>query len=84
MLWVVALSSMFERKEPLWLIALLNKPFAEGIAIKVFTFAPPPDCPKTVTFFASPPKEAMFSFTHSKAARISNTLLFAEYLYFSP
>ena len=27
----------------LWLIALLNKPFAEGIAIKVFTFAPPPD-----------------------------------------
>ena len=31
------------RKEPLWLMALWNSPLADGMAISVFTLAPPPD-----------------------------------------
>jgi hypothetical protein len=36
---------------------LFGKGLAAGIAIKVAIFAPPPDCPKIITLFASPPFE---------------------------
>src|SRR3546814_3411891 len=53
---------------PLIVIALWNRSFAAGIAIKVAIFAPPPDWPKTVTLPGSPPKAAMFRRTHCSAA----------------
>ena len=34
-------------------------PLAFGIAISVALLAPPPECPKIVTLFGSPPKPAM-------------------------
>ena len=53
--------------EPLSTIALWNRPLADGMAISVETFAPPPDWPKMVTLVGSPPKAAMLSRTHSSA-----------------
>ena len=69
---------------PLCSMALWNRPFAAGVAMSVRTFAPPPDCPNTVTLFGSPPNAAMFSRTHSSAATMSMIPRLAEYLYCSP
>ena len=44
---------------------------ADGIAISVATFMPPPDCPKIVTLSGSPPKPAIMSRTHASAMRMS-------------
>ena len=57
---------------PLSTTALWNSPFADGIAVSVHTFAPPPDCPMIVTFAGSPPNRAMLSRTHSRAATMSS------------
>ena len=45
---------------------------ADGIAVSVHTFAPPPDWPMMVTFPGSPPKLAMLSRTHARAASWSS------------
>src|SRR3546814_8522976 len=50
-----------ELNEPLCTIARWNRPRADGIAIRVETFAPPPDWPKIVTQPGSPPKPAILS-----------------------
>ncbi len=63
---------------PLCTIPLWNNPLAEGAVISVSTLAPPPDCPKTVTFSGSPPKASMFSWTHWSAATISVIPTLAE------
>jgi hypothetical protein len=54
------------------MMARWNSPFAAGIAISVATFRPPPDCPKIVTRFGSPPNRSMLSRTHSSAATMSS------------
>ena len=59
-------------RAPLSMIARWNSPFALGIAISVATLRPPPDCPKIVTRFGSPPKRSMLSRTHSSAATMSS------------
>ena len=46
------------------MIARWNSPLAEGIASSVATLRPPPDWPKMVTVFGSPPNWAMLSRTH--------------------
>lgn len=48
----------------------------EGIVTKALTIVPPADCPINVMLFSSPPKEEMFSFTHSNAQITSRTPLF--------
>ena len=57
---------------PLRTTALWKRPFAEGIAVRVHTLAPPPDCPMIVTLPGSPPNAAMLSRTHSRAATMSS------------
>ena len=52
-----------------------NSPLAAGIAINVAHFAPPPDCPKIVTFPGSPPNSAnwasiLISFDYIKRGHI--------------
>ena len=59
---------------PLSQMALWNRPFARGDAIRVLTFAPPPDSPKIVTFPGSPPNWDMFLRTHLRAAIISRNM----------
>ena len=48
------------------------------------TFPPPPDWPMMVTLSGSPPKLAMLSFTHWRAATQSSIPTLPECLYFSP
>ena len=50
------------------MIALSNNPRAGGAVINHITLKPPADSPAIVTFEGSPPKAAMFSFTHRNAA----------------
>jgi hypothetical protein len=50
---------------PLSIDALLKYGAASGIAYKQDVFAPPPDSPKIMTLFGSPPKALIFLFTHS-------------------
>ena len=52
---------------PLSPIAPAIKPFERGEAIWTDTEAEPADSPAMVTLDASPPKAAMFFFTHCKA-----------------
>ena len=49
-------------------MARWNRPCAAGVAISVVTEIAPADSPKTVTCPGSPPKAAMLSRTHSRAA----------------
>ena len=44
---------------PLWAMARLNSPFADGIASRSKTLSPPADCPQMVTSSGSPPNAAM-------------------------
>ena len=53
------------------MMILWNSPLARGMASRLAVLAPPPDCPKTVTFPGSPPKAAMLSRTHSSARTMS-------------
>ena len=63
-------------------MARWKSPLADGIAISVLTFPAPPDWPKIVTLFGSPPNAAMLSRTHSSAATMSSmpTLLASAHL----
>ncbi len=70
--------------DPLCTMARWNNPFAEGIASSVLTFPPPPDWPKIVTLFGSPPKFAMLSRTHSSAATASSIPALLACANFSP
>ena len=47
----------------LWWIALLNKPFAKGDAIKCATLVAPAYSPEIVIFSGSPPTLAIFFLT---------------------
>ena len=58
--------------EPLDPIAWANKPWQSGEAIKEQTDIEPADSPTMVMRFGSPPKAAIFSFTHWIAATWSN------------
>ena len=53
------------------MMALWNRPFAAGMPRRMSSFAPPPEQPNTVTFFGSPPKFSMFSFTHCSERMMS-------------
>ncbi len=64
--------------EKLCMMALWNRPRAGGNAIKVATFAAPPDWPKMVTLSGSPPKPATLSRTHLKARTMSSTPVLPE------
>jgi hypothetical protein len=46
---------------------------AKGEADSMLTAMPPADSPKMVTFPGSPPKAAMFFFTHCRPAIMSST-----------
>ena len=52
---------------PLWGIARLNSPCANGEPINAPTLMPPADSPKIVTLLGSPPKAAISSRTQRKA-----------------
>ena len=54
-------------------IARLNRPLARGIASREAAQPAPADSPKTVTWPGSPPKAAMLSRTHSRAATWSRS-----------
>ena len=54
------------------MIARWNSPLADGIASSVATFRPPPDWPKIITVFGSPPNSAMLSRTQRSAATMSS------------
>jgi hypothetical protein len=79
----MALSPIFSAA-PLSTTALWKRPLAEGIAVSVHTFAPPPDWPMIVTLPGSPPKPAMLSRTHSSAATMSSIPTLPEAAYFAP
>ena len=64
---------------PLCTIPLSNSPLAFGVVISASTFAPPPDCPNTVTFEGSPPNCSIFSWIHFNAFTISSSPALAEY-----
>ena len=70
--------------DPLSATALWKRPLADGIAISVVTFPPPPDWPKIVTFPASPPKLPMLSRTHCSDCTRSSMLALPDWAYFSP
>ena len=55
-------------KDPLSPIAFWKSPRARGVAIWTLTEYEPADSPKIVTFEGSPPKAAMFRWTHRSAA----------------
>ncbi len=57
---------------PLSATARWNSPAAPGMPIRQETFPAPPDSPKIVTFWGSPPKTEMFWRTHSRAATQSS------------
>ncbi len=76
--------SLIACKAPLSKIALLNKPFANGLIKRAPIHLAPADSPITVTLFLSPPKNSIFCFIHFKASIISNIPLFPEFLYSSP
>ncbi len=57
---------------PLWRMARRNSPSARGMESSVPMLIAPADWPKTVTLAGSPPKAAMFSCTHSRAATWSS------------
>ena len=63
---------------PLIVHARWNSPRAAGIAISVAIFAPPPDCPNTVTQPGSPPISRAWSRTHSSASTRSRRPAFPE------
>jgi hypothetical protein len=69
---------------PLSTTALWKRPFAAGMAASVHTFAPPPDWPMIVTLPGSPPKAAMLSRTHSRAATMSSMPALPDAANFSP
>lgn len=60
------------RKAPLNTTALWNSPFALGMAVKMQTLVPPPDCPMIVMLSGSPPKLEILARTHSRAATMSS------------
>ena len=72
------------RCDPLCTIALWNNPRACGIAIRVLTFAAPPDWPKIVTFAGSPPKNAMLSWTQRSAVTRSSMPTLPDSAYSAP
>ncbi len=57
---------------PLIVMTRWKSPRAAGMAISVAHFAPPPDCPKIVTFPGLPPNSAALSRTHSSASTRSS------------
>ncbi len=61
------------RIEPLWMMALCTRPSTAGMARSCDTSEPPDDQPNTVTLPGSPPKAAMLSRTHRRAAMMSST-----------
>ena len=68
-----------EKKVPGTLCAMArrNSPRARGMANSAAMDPAPADSPKTVTRSGSPPKEVMFSRTHSRAASWSSRARFA-------
>ena len=67
--WTAAASGETSNDEaPLCGIARRNKPRAAGAPSSAPTLWPPADSPATVTRAGSPPKAAMLSRTHSRAA----------------
>src|SRR6266542_681564 len=69
---------------PLSIDALEKYGAAAGIAYKQDVFAPPPDSPKIITLFGSPPKTLICVFTHSSAATISRRPWLPEPAYSDP
>ena len=63
---------------PDWAMALWNRPSAASIASRLVTDIDPADSPKIVTLPGSPPKAAMLSRTHSRAAIWSSRPQLAE------
>ena len=57
---------------PDWRIARWNSGWAAGMASSREIFRAPPDWPTSVTLPGSPPKAAILSLTHSRAATMSS------------
>jgi len=68
---------------PLMMIPFRKRPSAAWICSSAETFMPPPDWPKIVTFAGEPPKAAMFSCTHRRAATRSAIPALPEFSYLS-
>ena len=58
---------------PLMQMTPRNRPAAAGTPVSVAQAPPPADCPAMVTRAGSPPKAAIFSWTHSSARTKSRT-----------